>query len=185
VPLLPLRQPGHGKVKLSDGYLVQVANTASTAHAVLAQNRVDGGNRRFVLVEMEDYADSLTAERVRRVIKGYEFVGSQKEELLRSNITFTTLKNAADLLDKVSGIENLDSHRFDKISKEVKDGVLIVTGEKTARERVEGLGGKFTYCTLNEPLELDKILRGDRKPAGSQPDRSLERTVNSIAGDLD
>src|SRR6266404_7431799 len=83
VPLLPLRQPGHGKVKHSDGYLVQVANTASTAHAVLAQNRVDGGNRRFVLVEMEDYADSLTAERVRRVIKGYEFVGSQKEELLR------------------------------------------------------------------------------------------------------
>jgi hypothetical protein len=26
VPLLPLRQPGHGKVKHSDGYLVQVAN---------------------------------------------------------------------------------------------------------------------------------------------------------------
>ena len=26
VPLLPLRQPGHGKVKYSDGYLVQVAN---------------------------------------------------------------------------------------------------------------------------------------------------------------
>jgi adenine-specific DNA-methyltransferase len=28
------------------------------------------GDRRFVLVEMEDYADSLTAERVRRVIRG-------------------------------------------------------------------------------------------------------------------
>jgi hypothetical protein len=26
MPLLPLRQPGHGKVKHSDGYLVQVAN---------------------------------------------------------------------------------------------------------------------------------------------------------------
>ena len=80
------------------------AGTASTAHAVLAQNRVDGGNRQFVLVEMEDYANSLTAERVRRVINGYEFVGSQKEELLRSNITFTTLKSAENLLDKVSGI---------------------------------------------------------------------------------
>ena len=161
------------------------AGTASTAHAVLAQNRVDGGNRRFVLVEMEDYADSLTAERVRRVIKGYEFVGSQKEELLRSNITFTTLKNAADLLEKISGIENLDSHRFDKIGKEVKEGVLIVIGEKTARERVEGLGGEFTYCTLNEPLELDKILRGDSLPTFASLGAALFHMATNRAFDAD
>ncbi len=46
------------------------AGSGTTAHAVLAQNRDDGGNRRFILVECEDYADSLTAERVRRVING-------------------------------------------------------------------------------------------------------------------
>ena len=47
------------------------AGSGTTAHAVLNMNRQDGGNRRFILVEMEDYADSITAERVRRVIKGY------------------------------------------------------------------------------------------------------------------
>ena len=31
----------------------------------------DGGHRKFILVEMMDYADSITAERVKRVIKGY------------------------------------------------------------------------------------------------------------------
>ena len=46
------------------------AGSGTTAHAVLAQNREDGGNRRFILVECEDYADTITAERVRRVIKG-------------------------------------------------------------------------------------------------------------------
>jgi adenine-specific DNA-methyltransferase len=46
------------------------AGSGTTAHAVLKQNAEDGGDRRFVLVEMEDYADSLTAERVRRVIRG-------------------------------------------------------------------------------------------------------------------
>jgi adenine-specific DNA-methyltransferase len=46
------------------------AGSGTTAHAVLKQNAEDGGERRFVLVEMEDYADSLTAERVRRVIRG-------------------------------------------------------------------------------------------------------------------
>ena len=46
------------------------AGSGTTAHAVLKQNAEDGGERKFVLVEMEDYAHSLTAERVRRVIRG-------------------------------------------------------------------------------------------------------------------
>ncbi|MDR2356498.1 MAG: site-specific DNA-methyltransferase [Oscillospiraceae bacterium] len=47
------------------------AGSGTTAHAVLNMNKRDGGNRRFILVEMEDYAESITAERVKRVIDGY------------------------------------------------------------------------------------------------------------------
>jgi adenine-specific DNA-methyltransferase len=47
------------------------AGSGTTAHAVLNMNKRDGGARRFILVEMEDYAESITAERVRRVIDGY------------------------------------------------------------------------------------------------------------------
>lgn len=47
------------------------AGSGTTAHAVLNLNKEDGGNRKFILIEMEDYADSITAERVRRVIQGY------------------------------------------------------------------------------------------------------------------
>ena len=47
------------------------AGSGTTAHAVLNLNKQDGGNRKFILVEMEDYADNITAERVRRVINGY------------------------------------------------------------------------------------------------------------------
>ena len=43
------------------------AGSGTTAHAVLALNHQDGGNRQFILVECEDYADSVTAERIRRV----------------------------------------------------------------------------------------------------------------------
>ena len=46
------------------------AGSGATAHAVLAQNKEDGGNRRFILVECEDYVDTVTAERIRRVIRG-------------------------------------------------------------------------------------------------------------------
>lgn len=47
------------------------AGSGTTAHAVLNLNKEDGGNRRFILIEMEDYADTVTAERIKRVIKGY------------------------------------------------------------------------------------------------------------------
>lgn len=47
------------------------AGSGTTAHAVLNMNKADGGKRKFILVEMMDYADSITAERVKRVIGGY------------------------------------------------------------------------------------------------------------------
>lgn len=47
------------------------AGSATTAHAVLNINKADGGNRKFICIEMMDYADTITAERVKRVINGY------------------------------------------------------------------------------------------------------------------
>ncbi len=47
------------------------AGSGTTAHAVLNMNKQDGGHRKFILVEMMDYADSITTERVKRVISGY------------------------------------------------------------------------------------------------------------------
>lgn len=44
------------------------AGSGTTAHAVLRTNHLDKGNRRFILVEMMEYANSITAERVKRVI---------------------------------------------------------------------------------------------------------------------
>ena len=47
------------------------AGSGTTAHAVLNANKADNGHRKFILIEMEDYADTITAERVKRVISGY------------------------------------------------------------------------------------------------------------------
>lgn len=54
-----------------DIILDSFAGSGTTAHAVLNMNKQDGGNRKFILVEMEEYAETITAERVRRVIDGY------------------------------------------------------------------------------------------------------------------
>lgn len=55
----------------NDIILDSFAGSGTTAHAVLNLNKQDGGNRKFILIEMEDYAETITAERVKRVINGY------------------------------------------------------------------------------------------------------------------
>ena len=167
------------------------AGSGTTAHAVLAANAKDGGNRGFVLVESEDYADRITAERVRRVIKGYAFLGTQRQELLREKITWTQLQKADRLLAKVEAIKKKEGffeesaqmelgdsaltpspspkgrgevRRFDRISVKVDNGELLVEGEKKISERVEGLGGEFAFCTLGEPIDPEKILSGENLP---------------------
>lgn len=154
-----------GSVDRNALILDSFAGSGTTAHAVLEANKRDGGDRKFILVEMEDYADRLTAERVRRVMQGYEFKGTQKTELLREKLSWRTIANASELVAKVDEVEqSLFASEFDKIKKEIKDGELVVTGEKSVEERAEGLGGSFTYCTLGDPIELDRVLSGEALP---------------------
>ena len=177
------------------------AGSGTTAHAVLKANAKDNaeaagtGNRRFILVEGEDYADTLTAERVRRAIKGYAWEGTQRETLLEEKITFTQFKKANEWLAKVDAIKRREgladagdtdkgdlvdqaaqpstevSHkvpkrkRFDKIETKMDGGVLRVEGVKRVSEMAAGLGGSFTYCTLGDAVELDKLLSGEKLPA--------------------
>lgn len=68
--------------KSSDIILDSFAGSGTTAHAVLGLNREDGGNRKFILVEMvEEIARKVTAERVKRVIKGYSYKNNKGESI--------------------------------------------------------------------------------------------------------
>lgn len=134
------------------------AGSGTTAHAVLALNKKDGGNRRFILAEMEDYADTLTAERVRRVIQGYKFEGTQREELLRESLNWSKLQKAEALIERAESVEKFEGSRFDKVTKSVENGALVVIGEKKVAEKTDGLGGSFTFATLGPEMSLDKLL---------------------------
>lgn len=70
-------------------------------------NKQDGGNRKFILVEMVDYADTITAERAKRVIQGYG-EGDKAVEGTGGNFTYYELgeplfkdgKNLNEIVDE-------------------------------------------------------------------------------------
>ncbi len=68
------------------------AGSGTTGHAVLKQNSVDGGTRRFILVEMDGaIAKDVTAERVRRVSQGYTNSKGQNVEGLGGGFQYCRL----------------------------------------------------------------------------------------------
>ena len=87
------------------------AGSGTTAHAVLNLNKQDGGNRKFILIEMEDYAENITAERVKRVINGYhdkEGTGGSFEYYELGETLFTGENN--EYLNEVVGIEKIRNY---------------------------------------------------------------------------
>jgi len=93
-----------------DIILDSFAGSGTTAHAVLDLNKEDGGNRKFILIECEDYADNITAERVRRVIKG---VPNAKDDDLKNGFggtfSFFELGEVLDIESLLKG-ENMPSY---------------------------------------------------------------------------
>jgi hypothetical protein len=72
------------------------AGSGTTAHAVLELNKEDGGNRKFILVEQEDYANTITAERVRRVIANFyhkEHEGKNTKDTKYKNYSVPSVKD--------------------------------------------------------------------------------------------
>jgi adenine-specific DNA-methyltransferase len=55
----------------NDVVLDSFSGSGTTAHAVQNLNLEDNGERKFILIEMEDYASTVTAERMKRVMTGY------------------------------------------------------------------------------------------------------------------
>ena len=97
-----------------DIILDSFAGSGTTAHAVLNMNKADGGHRKFILVEMMDYADSITAERVKRVIRGYG-EGKNTVEGTGGNFSFYDLGEPllhGDVLNENVGAEKIREYVY-------------------------------------------------------------------------
>jgi len=108
------------------------AGSGTTAHAVLAQNAQDGGNRRFILVEQEDYAETLTAERVRRVIAG---VPGARDAALRDGYGGAyTFYRLGDTLDDAAMLRGDALPSYRELARYV---FFTTTGEQVDELRID------------------------------------------------
>jgi len=140
------------------------AGSGTTAHAVLNMNKADGGNRKFILIELMDYAESITAERVKRVIDGFSFAKTTTTVVFDEEIKIKHLKSP-DLLEGAILQKRISEELFDKVKAPIiKDGHLVVEVEMIESEHTSGLGGGFDYYELGEPLLIDNKFLNECVP---------------------
>jgi adenine-specific DNA-methyltransferase len=120
------------------------AGSGTTAHAVLALNKQDGGNRKFILVECEDYADDITAERVRRVIKG---IPDARDEDLKNGLGggfgYYTLGEELNIENLITGKSIPD---YDSLARHVTYTATGVTLDNIRSGKDYFFGETNDYC---------------------------------------
>ena len=169
----------------NDGIVLDsFAGSGTTAQAVLALNKEDGGNRKFILVECEDYADTITAERVRRVING---VPTAKDDNLKNGLdgsfTYCTLGDEISPEKMLTG-ENLPD--YDTLARHL---VYTATGHAPDKIRkAKGKDGLFhetddrLFYLIYEPdlaflRSADSALNGDRAERIAKQAQSKQKTA--------
>lgn len=135
------------------------AGSGTTAHSVLKANSADGGTRHFILVEMMDYAESIDAERIRRVISGYTSSDDVEEAVYDVELTAGNIEDGAALLAEAKQAARQARGEYDRVSKpKVEDGHLRVIGTYTSTEEIAGTGGSFSFYELGDPLMIGDVL---------------------------
>ena len=136
------------------------AGSGTTAHAVLALNKEDNGNRKFILIECEDYADTITAERVRRVING---VPDARDDSLREGLggsfTYCALGAPIEMETMLTG-EALPSYESLAAYLLYTTSGVACGAEGVERKNGDGLfhsGDEVDYYLLYEP-DLEYLL---------------------------
>ena len=135
------------------------AGSGTTAQATLMLNEEDGGNRRFILVEMDQkIAREITAERVKRVAEGYKNAKGEKVTGLGGAFTFAVLGDAMfDEMGKIRPTVN-----FIDLARHVyfTETGVPAADEPTSKSPLIGeFNGKAIYLLYNGILK-DKSPNG-------------------------
>lgn len=124
------------------------AGSGTTGHAVLEMNKEDDGNRQFILCTNNEnnICKEVTYPRIKNVIKGYKFKGTEKETLFEERISLINLiKNGHNLRKKIETYEEQQTGKCDNFKKEFKNNTFKLIGIKKIRDKKEGLGGNLRY----------------------------------------
>jgi adenine-specific DNA-methyltransferase len=124
------------------------AGSASTGHAVMEQNNIDGGKRQVILCTNNEanIAVEVTQPRINNVIKGYKQTKNKKEILYELTLNPTNILHNTDLIEAYNKF-NQEPYisQYDDVRLEVKKDKVLISGFTKKENKVKGLGNSLKY----------------------------------------
>ena len=116
------------------------AGSGTTAHSILTQNNKDSQSRKFILIEMEDYAEKKTAKRIEEVINGIDY----------KQFSNPPLKEKFDFYELGKPIFKKDDNLNEEVGEQHIRNYIYYTETKTKLEREQSKDGKYLLDNHNE-----------------------------------
>ena len=140
------------------------AGSGTTGHAVLNLNKLDDGNRSFVMcTNNEDkIAEEVCYPRTKNVIKGYKFKGTIKQELFTKDLDYKDFENNEKLLKEINNLIKSNEKKYDKIKKIIENNCLRIIGEKKVEKKTDPIQANLKYFKIDED-NLDSKTKNDLK----------------------
>ena len=147
------------------------AGSGTTAHAVLNANAADGGTRRFILVEMDDYAETVTAERVKRVIKGSAPTGGTS--VAPVSFSYYELGEPLmqdELLNSKAGVDAIREYVWYSETKTAMAESCRRGGDSTGERAYLGTNNGKAYYFFYEPDKVTELNRTTVRKVNAEAD---------------
>lgn len=124
------------------------AGSGSTGHAVMEQNKIDGGKRQFIMVTNNEnnIATEVTLQRMKNVMNGYQGARNITETLFELPINLSMLKNNYTVLEAIKKF-NGDNYKklYDEIKLKLNNNKFKILGVIKKNHKIPGFGNSLKY----------------------------------------
>ncbi|CUS78306.1 adenine-specific DNA-methyltransferase [Candidatus Kryptonium thompsonii] len=138
------------------------AGSGTTAHAVMKLNKEDGGKRKFILVEMADYFETIIIPRLKKVAYSFNWKDGKTQDTdgISQFFKYQILEQYEDTLDNIELKENQKMLELFKDQYLLKYFLDYETRESPYLLNIEELKNPFEYklkvnlSEVGEPKEM-------------------------------
>jgi adenine-specific DNA-methyltransferase len=138
------------------------AGSGTTAHAVMKLNKEDGGKRKFILVEMADYFDTVVIPRIKKVAYSFNWKDGKPQDKYGIGVflKYQYLEQYEDSLDNIELKENQKAENLFKDEYLIKYFLDFETRGSPYLLNIEKLKNPFSYklkvnlSEVGEPQEV-------------------------------
>lgn len=144
----------------NDGIVLDYfAGSATTGHAVLKLNKEDGGNRKYILMEMGEYFDTVTKPRIQKVMYSDNWKDGKPKDMDGSSHMFQYLKleQYEDTLNNIEFSETPEGVQELPFSDQIKYMLHGAVEDSSSLMNIKKFTKPFSY-------EMDIVKLNEREP---------------------